>query len=76
MPVDIDEIAPVGALRHQMGVPDFVEQGLRHEDCFSREGCGGAAKARAPSEPILVAATADGKLRYGRAAGRFDRMLC
>ena len=28
--VDINKVAPVGATRHQMGVPDLVEQGLRH----------------------------------------------
>ena len=30
VPVDIDEIAAVGAARHEMRVPDLVEQGLRH----------------------------------------------
>ena len=31
VPVDIDEIAAVGAPRHQMRVPDFVEQRRGHE---------------------------------------------
>ena len=39
MPVDIDEIAAVGAARHQMRVPDLVEQRLRHG------GSGAAARA-------------------------------
>jgi len=30
MPVDIDEIAPVGAARHPMRIPNLVEQRLRH----------------------------------------------
>ena len=29
--IDIDEVAPVGAPRHQVGLPDLVEQGLGHE---------------------------------------------
>ena len=29
--VDIDEIAAVGAPRHQVRVPDLVEQGVGHE---------------------------------------------
>ena len=30
VPIDIDEIAPIGAARHQMGVPDLVEQRFCH----------------------------------------------
>ena len=30
VPVDVDEIASVGAAGDEMGVPDLVEQGLRH----------------------------------------------
>ena len=30
VPIDIDEIAAVGAARHEMGIPDLVEQSLRH----------------------------------------------
>ena len=30
MAVDIDEVAPIGAPRHQVGIPDFIEQRLRH----------------------------------------------
>jgi hypothetical protein len=28
--IDIDEVAAIGAARHEMGIPDLVEQGLRH----------------------------------------------
>jgi hypothetical protein len=31
VPVDIDELAPIRARRHQVGVPNLVEQGLGHE---------------------------------------------
>jgi hypothetical protein len=31
VPIDVDEVAPIGAARDEMGVPDLVEQGLRHE---------------------------------------------
>ena len=30
VPVDVDEVAAVGAARHEMRIPDLVEQGLRH----------------------------------------------
>jgi hypothetical protein len=40
VPVDIDEIAAIGAARHQMGIPDLVEQGLRHGG-FRRCGADG-----------------------------------
>jgi hypothetical protein len=30
--VDVDEVAPVGAMRHEVRVPDLVEQGLRHRN--------------------------------------------
>ncbi len=33
--VDIDEVAAIGALRHQMGVPDFVEQSAGHMLAFA-----------------------------------------
>jgi len=29
--VDIDQVAAIGAPRHQMGLPDLVEQGLGHD---------------------------------------------
>jgi len=31
VPIDIDELAAIGALRHQMGLPDFLEQREGHE---------------------------------------------
>jgi hypothetical protein len=30
VPVDIDEITAIGAARHEVGIPDLVEQGSRH----------------------------------------------
>jgi len=30
VPVDVDEIAAIGAPRHEMRIPDLVEQGLQH----------------------------------------------
>ena len=29
--VDIDQVAAIGAPRHQMGLPNLVEQGLGHD---------------------------------------------
>ena len=28
--IDIDEVATIAALGHEVGIPDFVEEGLRH----------------------------------------------
>jgi hypothetical protein len=40
VPVDIDEIAAIGAPRDEMGLPDLVEQGLRNGGV---RGCGARA---------------------------------
>ena len=40
VPVDIDEIAAIGAARHEMGIPYLVEQCLRH-GWFRYRGAGG-----------------------------------
>ena len=40
VPVDVDQIAAVGAARHQMRVPDLVEQGGGHGGDTSGSACG------------------------------------
>src|SRR5581483_10338037 len=39
MPVDVEQIAPVGALPGQMRVPDLVEQSMRHGVALVFRGC-------------------------------------
>jgi hypothetical protein len=55
MAIDIDQVAPVGALPDPMEIPDLVEQCTRHAIILGR-GIG-----RRPGCPILSGATAQGK---------------
>jgi len=64
VPVDIDEIAAIGAARHEMGIPDLVEQGLRHGG-FQR--CGASGREHLGGRNRTQAAREATERRVGRA---------
>ena len=72
VPVDIDELAAIGALRDQMGIPDLVEQGVGHDVATFGSKLVGRIACSVVASGILGGPTVEGKRRSSPSAV-FDR---